>query len=139
MASHLVSAASCLAAAQSRKAALRLSRWISYLARAVWIRPRCRRSRVIRSACRLNWRTKVFISGMRQEFRQVNGPDPVPLAIEQTLDLHEATRVVGNNVIRARLDGRLAFDLAHRRRDHGKLGGEGPAETAAGLRKVSHD
>ena len=52
---------------------------------------------------------------------------------EQALDVHQAARIVRDDIFRAGLDGGRAFHIAHRGRDHRELRGERAAETAAHL------
>ncbi len=58
-------------------------------------------------------------------------PQSAPLPVEQALKMHQATRVVGNKIIRPRCHRRIAFRLTHGRRDHGEFGRKGTAESAA--------
>ena len=53
------------------------------------------------------------------------------LAVEQSLEMHEAARVIGDDVLGARLLGGRAPHLAHGGGNHGKLRGERPAESTA--------
>jgi len=68
-----------------------------------------------------------------QNFREVNRFEFAALAREQTLQVHQAARIVRDDVIRAGLGGVGAFHVAHRRGDHRELRGERAAETAARL------
>ena len=57
-----------------------------------------------------------------------------PWRLSRPCDLHQAARVIGDDVIRAGLGGGGAFHLAHRGGNHRELRRERAAETAARLR-----
>src|SRR5436190_11453048 len=61
----------------------------------------------------------------------MNGFHLASLTIQQALNVHETTRIVGDDVFSAGFKCRLAFDFAHGRRDHWELGREGATEAAA--------
>ena len=61
------------------------------------------------------------------------------LSREQTLEMHEAARIAGNEVFGCRIASGGAFHLAHGGGDHGEFRGEGAAEAAAGLRFLHLD
>jgi hypothetical protein len=63
----------------------------------------------------------------------VEGFEGLVLQSEQALEVEEAGGVGGNEVVGPGLEGGVAFDLAHGGGDGSVLGGEGAAETAAGL------
>lgn len=68
-----------------------------------------------------------------EDFGEVKGADGAALSGEEALEVHEATGIVGDDEVSAGVAGVGAFDLAHGGGDHGKLGGEGAAEAAAGF------
>ena len=73
-------------------------------------------------------------SGGGEHFRQVwRVRRGFALVIQHAFDLHEATGVIGNDIVRAGLGDGGAFDFAHGGGNHGEFHGEGAAETAAGF------
>ena len=64
----------------------------------------------------------------------MQGFDGFTLPIQHALNLHQATGIVGNHILRAGFGNGGAFDLAHGRGNHWKLDGERAAKTAAGFR-----
>ena len=63
----------------------------------------------------------------------------LPLPIQQTLNLHQAARVIRDDEIRAGLHRGRAFHLAHRRRDRREFRGECAAKSAATFRFLHLD
>lgn len=68
-----------------------------------------------------------------QNFREMDRLEFAALAREQALQVHQAARIVRDDVIRAGLGGVGAFHVAHRGGNHRELRGERAAETAARL------
>jgi hypothetical protein len=75
----------------------------------------------------------LFNSSPVEDFGEVDGFEGIARAREEALEMHEATGIVGDDVIGAGLVGGGAFHLAHGGGDHGKFDGERAAEAAAGL------
>src|SRR5215475_3344980 len=61
------------------------------------------------------------------------------LAIEEALDLHEATGIVGDNVVGAGLEGGAAFHFTHGGGNHGVFDSKGAAEAATYFRVLHFD
>ena len=76
---------------------------------------------------------------MIQHFREVNRFERIALAREQALDVHQATRIVRDDVIRLGFRGGGAFHFAHRGGNHRELRGKRAAEAAAGFRLAHLD
>src|SRR5471032_2517969 len=98
MAYHFRSAAAWRAPCQSWNEAFCKSRRTSYLPRAVWMRPRWRRSPATRFASDLNcWEERepvaIFLL-LYEDLCEVEHLDRLALAVKETLDLHEAARVI---------------------------------------------
>ena len=70
-------------------------------------------------------------SGAGQDFGQVNGFKFLVLPAQETLEMHQTTGVVRNQVLRPGVEGRGGFGFAHCGGNHRKFNGEGAAEPAA--------
>src|ERR1035441_4970738 len=80
-----------------------------------------------------NSRMKMFLSLLVQHLGEMDGFCGLALTRQQTLDVHQAARIAGDDIFRAGLGGGGAFHFAHRGGNHRKLRGEGSAEAAAGF------
>ena len=79
--------------------------------------------------CIYPWR-KLFLI---QHFREVNCFKFTTLSRKQSLDVHQAARIAGDDIFCAGLGGGGAFHFAHRGGNHREFRGEGSAEAAAGF------
>src|SRR5215469_3000355 len=91
--------------------------------------------------CRSSWtclRSKWMVirarrSSARQHFGEVERPDVRAAVLEHAADVHEAARVAGDEIIRARHEHVRALRRSHRGRELVELDAEQAAETAAFL------
>src|ERR1017187_2047072 len=80
-----------------------------------------------------NSQMKMFFSLLVRHLSEMDGFCGLALPRQQTLDVHQAARIAGDDVFRAGLGGGGAFHFAHRGGNHREFRGEGSAEAAAGF------